>query len=500
MQPQNMETIRWRIDGPLLRDIKSGTRSVFQSALFSKRGLSWSMELEIKGAFIVLYVCLRPYAKHMTPLNLFRVCYLDENKQSATRCFSFGPDCEMDPAMRTPLKDIQNCQKLTFIYDFVVDDGSGRNPMITAIKSYETKSNDPPNSFVATNSALNANTSKSDLNPESAFFVSFKGMSNGTNPVNLCSNLPAMRPMGAMACFNPIHSMNPMIPQNSVMNSRVNILFHQNAGNPIKHSLNALPSEHTSNSSEPISCAQSVSMSSVPTHRSDPSDSDSKASSHRPDNESPFTSGPIDGSIHNNGSNGGVPSIITNDMLCDKIISKLEEVFAKVIELENRVHSLEAKKPSFDSRPWSRSLSVIVEEKQGDLFNKVPFDSSPWEHKFNPFGIGHGMNTKDQRATNPEIESTDDFKVDDERRYARQKLKRWLSQKVRFPQYFTLFIESGIEDLETAALLNQDTMTQIGIDKVGHRMKIMSELKKLKVNEQDALSVVSSDDEYNGRC
>ena len=488
MQQQNIETIRWKVDGRLLRDIKSGARSLFQSALFTKRGLPWSMELEIKGAFIVLYVCLRPFPKHMTPLNLFRACYLDENKQTATGCFSFGPYCEVDPVMEIPLKEIQNCQKLTFLYDFVVDDGSGRNPLIDALKSYEAKSND---SFVAANTASNANNSKSDLNPESASFVP----SNGMNPETasfLPSNSPAMQPMSAMASFNPIHSMNPMIPENSVIDSRVNILFPQNAGNPINpinNSLNGM---------------SSVSMSTVPTHWSDPSDSDSKAGSYRADNESPFSSGSSNSSNRVNNRDmicdtviGGVSSIITNDMICDKIMSKLEEVFAKVIELENRVHSLEVKKPSFDSRPWSRSRSVSVEEKEGEL-NKASFDSSPWEHKFNPFGIGHGINTNDP---NPEIESTDDFKVDDERHNERLKLKEWLSQKVRFPEYYALFIESGIEDLETAALLSEDTMTQIGIKKVGHRMKIMKEVQKLRVNEQDALSVVShSDDEYKGNA
>merc|ERR1711879_330808 len=74
--------------------------------------------------------------------------------------------------------------------------------------------------------------------------------------------------------------------------------------------------------------------------------------------------------------------------------------------------------------------------------------------------------------------------VDDVEDSEKAELRQWMAQKVRLPEYFDLFIDSGIEDLGTAALLSFDTITRIGIDKVGHQMRILNEVEKLKmINE-----------------
>ena len=65
----------------------------------------------------------------------------------------------------------------------------------------------------------------------------------------------------------------------------------------------------------------------------------------------------------------------------------------------------------------------------------------------------------------------------------RRQLRAWLGQQVRLPEYWELFMDSGIEDLGTAALLSTDTIVQIGIDKVGHQLKIMNEVRKLRMSE-----------------
>merc|ERR1712129_635529 len=66
---------------------------------------------------------------------------------------------------------------------------------------------------------------------------------------------------------------------------------------------------------------------------------------------------------------------------------------------------------------------------------------------------------------------------------AKQQLfKTWMGMVVHLPQYFELFVEAGYEDLtyvENMQLTEQD-LIQIGIDKKGHRQKILQEIKKMK--------------------
>lgn len=62
----------------------------------------------------------------------------------------------------------------------------------------------------------------------------------------------------------------------------------------------------------------------------------------------------------------------------------------------------------------------------------------------------------------------------------RQKLKKWLTDKVKLPEYFELFVENGVEDLATAALLTVDALKGVGMDKIGHQLKMMNHIGALK--------------------
>jgi len=55
----------------------------------------------------------------------------------------------------------------------------------------------------------------------------------------------------------------------------------------------------------------------------------------------------------------------------------------------------------------------------------------------------------------------------------RQQLRAWMEEKVKLPQYYDVLIENGIEDLSTAKLLTMETLKGIGIEKIGHCMKIL---------------------------
>eukprot|EP01083_Nonionella_stella_P179099 634743_1 len=62
-------------------------------------------------------------------------------------------------------------------------------------------------------------------------------------------------------------------------------------------------------------------------------------------------------------------------------------------------------------------------------------------------------------------------------------LKSWLQNEVGFPQYYDIFMENGIEDLSITSLLTMETIKRMGIDKMGHQMKILRAVTKLNNND-----------------
>merc|ERR1712228_213244 len=64
-------------------------------------------------------------------------------------------------------------------------------------------------------------------------------------------------------------------------------------------------------------------------------------------------------------------------------------------------------------------------------------------------------------------------------------MKRWMTRIVKLPQYIDLFVENGFDDMETITEITMSTLTQIGIEKIGHKMKIIKAVTKLNVNHND---------------
>ena len=61
----------------------------------------------------------------------------------------------------------------------------------------------------------------------------------------------------------------------------------------------------------------------------------------------------------------------------------------------------------------------------------------------------------------------------------KNELKQWLVNIVQLPEYYDVFIYNGIEDLQTVKLLTISTLKQMGIDKIGHQMKILHKVQEL---------------------
>ena len=68
-----------------------------------------------------------------------------------------------------------------------------------------------------------------------------------------------------------------------------------------------------------------------------------------------------------------------------------------------------------------------------------------------------------------------------------EKLKSWLENTVKLPEYFDIFMDGGIEDLETVSMLTKNELNDIGISKVGHQVKILGAARKLKVQQTDVM-------------
>eukprot|EP01083_Nonionella_stella_P092329 258441_1 len=62
--------------------------------------------------------------------------------------------------------------------------------------------------------------------------------------------------------------------------------------------------------------------------------------------------------------------------------------------------------------------------------------------------------------------------------------KVMVRERRKMCKYWNLFIENGIDDLQTAALLTMDTIKAIGIEKIGHQIKILHHITRLKENNE----------------
>ena len=62
----------------------------------------------------------------------------------------------------------------------------------------------------------------------------------------------------------------------------------------------------------------------------------------------------------------------------------------------------------------------------------------------------------------------------------KDKIKLWLENTVKLPEYFDKFIEDGVDEFDTILLLDHNTLKDIGINKVGHRLKILNQINILK--------------------
>ena len=61
-------------------------------------------------------------------------------------------------------------------------------------------------------------------------------------------------------------------------------------------------------------------------------------------------------------------------------------------------------------------------------------------------------------------------------------MKRWLQNKVKLPQYIDNLVSNGFDDLDLVKEIQMEDLQEIGVDLLGHRRKIITEVGRLNNN------------------
>jgi len=70
--------------------------------------------------------------------------------------------------------------------------------------------------------------------------------------------------------------------------------------------------------------------------------------------------------------------------------------------------------------------------------------------------------------------------------------KKWVVDTLKYPEYYELFIENGVETLNVAKLLTKSELKAIGINKIGHQLQIMEEITALKMKQNSDKPVAAA--------
>merc|ERR1712150_120304 len=60
----------------------------------------------------------------------------------------------------------------------------------------------------------------------------------------------------------------------------------------------------------------------------------------------------------------------------------------------------------------------------------------------------------------------------------------WMMNDVRLPEYTKLFVDNGFDNLDVIKAITFDDLELLGIDKLGHKKRIIQNVKLLKEREQ----------------
>ena len=72
---------------------------------------------------------------------------------------------------------------------------------------------------------------------------------------------------------------------------------------------------------------------------------------------------------------------------------------------------------------------------------------------------------------------------DDPKKRTLEAVRKWMDKVVQLPEYLDLFVENGFDHLSVIQTLTIDDLLEMGIEKKGHRIRIVQAIAKLKASE-----------------
>ena len=136
--------------------------------------------------------------------------------------------------------------------------------------------------------------------------------------------------------------------------------------------------------------------------------------------------------------------------------AKLDTLSTQFSQIQNNLNSV--------TKQMQDLLATIIEEREDDDLEDLRKE----------------MNIMKQSIQKMTLQSASNNQQDKEQ----EEVKKRMSKKVKYPQYFDLFIENGFESMEIIKEIRMNDLHQIGIDKLGHKIKIMKEIAILNQDTQ----------------
>ena len=184
------------------------------------------------------------------------------------------------------------------------------------------------------------------------------------------------------------------------------------------------------------------------------------------------------------------------------VSTSLRAVVSKLDLLEQRVNRINKQSASIqlqsamttqsdmnELRQYSTSMDSTLKEVQKQTDGKFRGQSESNESKSVKILAMVNQLKKEMRALR-EAQNPGDEELKEETE--EMKLKKWMEDEVKLPQYFELLKEDGFDDLESVQDVTEDDLKAMGINKTGHRRKIIKFVTKLKATNNPLVAVQSS--------
>ena len=151
-------------------------------------------------------------------------------------------------------------------------------------------------------------------------------------------------------------------------------------------------------------------------------------------------------------------------------------------------HDDEIKSPDIDGlrQEIIRLNKQVVELQQivQNLKAKIGIDVVDEEKKEMDTGFGVNQTIIEMlKETKKEIEllkNSGNIRDKDGKDKKLHPVEIWLKDVVKLPEYYPLFEENGFDDMNVVKMLNMQQMEKLGINKLGHQLKIMGAVENLK--------------------